>query len=209
MLRTRGYVIDNRWEENIMMQADNWFNLSQLSILNISGTNRNAMNREPFRFIMRDNKNKPLVVYFPIENKLGVGTFRAFVDDLKIKQEVDGVEERITKAIIVVKDGVSPQSTKIKEECDESIEIWTQAELSYCPLDHISEPKYRMLDKEERMEVLKRYHPDTIKALSKFPKESAKNSIIARYFDAKEGDVIEIIRTSFAAGESKVYRVFV
>ena len=70
--------------------------------------------------------------------------------------------------------------------------------------EHELVPKHRVLTKEEREELLKRYgvKPKQLpRILSKDPAVKA--------IDAELGDIIEITRKSPTAGEAKYYRVVV
>ncbi len=71
-------------------------------------------------------------------------------------------------------------------------------------LDHVLVPKARILSQEEVEELLKR-HGVTKDQLPKI----LKSDPVVEELGAKVGDVIEFIRNSPVAGESKYYRVVV
>ncbi len=81
-----------------------------------------------------------------------------------------------------------------KEEVEEGIDIFI----------HEMVPKHRVLSEEEKEEVLKRYNAK----LMDLPRILVSDPVVRR-LGAKPGDVIEIIRKSPTAGESKYYRVVV
>jgi len=81
-----------------------------------------------------------------------------------------------------------------KEEVEEGIDIFI----------HELVPKHRVLSEEEKEEVLKRYNAK----LMDLPRILVSDPVV-RKLGAKPGDVIEIIRKSPTAGESKYYRVVV
>ncbi len=81
-----------------------------------------------------------------------------------------------------------------KEEVEEGIDIFI----------HELVPKHRVLSEEEKEEVLKRYNAK----LMDLPRILVSDPVVRR-LGAKPGDVIEIIRKSPTAGESKYYRVVV
>ncbi len=65
-------------------------------------------------------------------------------------------------------------------------------------------PQHRVLDDEEKKEVLEEYG---IK-LSQLPRIKSKDKAI-KHLDVSTGDVIEVTRKSRTAGETKYYRVVV
>jgi len=65
-------------------------------------------------------------------------------------------------------------------------------------------PKHRILSEEEKEEILKKYNAN----LTDLPRILVSDPVVRR-LGAKPGDVIEITRKSFTAGESKYYRVVV
>jgi len=71
-------------------------------------------------------------------------------------------------------------------------------------LQHEMVPKHRILNEEEKKELLEKYN---IK-IKDLPRISVKDSAVVA-IEGKIKDVIEIIRKSSNAGETKYYRVVV
>lgn len=66
---------------------------------------------------------------------------------------------------------------------------------------HILVPEHVKLSEKEKKELLERYHI----SLKELPKIRKKDPAI-EHLDAKEGDIIKIIRKSPTAGEAVFYR---
>ncbi len=71
-------------------------------------------------------------------------------------------------------------------------------------LDHVLVPRARVLSKEEKEELFKRYGVTE----ENLPKILADDPMV-KALGAKRGDVIEIVRNSPIAGESVYYRVVI
>lgn len=72
---------------------------------------------------------------------------------------------------------------------------------TYDVREHMLVPEHVKLNEKEKKELLEKYHI----SLKELPKIRKKDPSIA-HLDAKEGDVIKIIRKSPTAGEAIFYR---
>ena len=96
-------------------------------------------------------------------------------------------ERDIKHSIIIYKDGVTSSATKIGEKfTDMEIELFSEAELQYNITKHRFQPKFKRLTVEDSTQFKKDYG-------TKFP-VILKSDPIARFFNYKRGDVIQITR---------------
>ena len=71
-------------------------------------------------------------------------------------------------------------------------------------LENYLVPRHRILSEKEKEELLKKYNISPLQ----LPKILTTDPIV-QILGAKEGDIIEIIRKSPTAGETKYYRVVI
>jgi len=83
-------------------------------------------------------------------------------------------------------------------------EIFLEKELMINIVDHVSVPKHYLLSEAELKSVLESYH-----AKRREIPEMLVTDPIARYYNAKVGEMFRIIRPSETAGEAPYYRLVV
>lgn len=83
-------------------------------------------------------------------------------------------------------------------------EIFLEKELMINIIDHIAVPKHILLSEEELKRVLESYH-----AKRREIPEILVTDPVARYYNAKIGDMFRIIRPSETAGEAPYYRLVI
>jgi DNA-directed RNA polymerase I, II, and III subunit RPABC1 len=146
-----------------------------------------------------------IYVFFPNDAKVGVKPIRVY----KTKM----VEDKINKAIVVVKDGVTPfakneivAGSRVNTEnlVPIFIETFTEAELIIDITEHELVPEHELLTASEKKELLDEF---SLKE-TQLPKMTATDPI-SRYYGLKKGDVVKIIRPSETAGKYVTYRIVI
>jgi len=97
-------------------------------------------------------------------------------------------------AIVVVKDGATPQVKRAAVRCN--VEIFLDKELMFNVTKHEIQPKFETMDLEEKKKLLKQY---SIKD-SQLPR-MLKSDPIARYYGLKRRDVIRIMKDKLSTKE--------
>jgi DNA-directed RNA polymerase subunit H (RpoH/RPB5) len=83
-------------------------------------------------------------------------------------------------------------------------EVFFEKDLMIDVMKHKYQPKFKLLTEEEKQQKLKDYNIE-----SKFESKMLSTDPIARYFNAKPGDIFRIKRPSTFSGESFHYRLVV
>lgn len=115
-------------------------------------------------------------------------------------------EENITRAIIVVQQGMTPSAKQALVDMAPKyiLEQFLEAELLINITEHELVPKHVLLTPEEKTELLTRYKLKE----SQLMRIQASDPV-ARYFGLKRGHVVKIIRPSETAGRYISYRLVV
>ena len=83
--------------------------------------------------------------------------------------------------------------------------FWMPSMVNY-PIDHVLQPKFEIVPKEEHADLLKRFYS---KKASQFPMIRYHADMVARCLGLVPGDIVKIIRPSPSAGEYELYRTCV
>uniref|UniRef100_A0A087WVZ9 DNA-directed RNA polymerases I, II, and III subunit RPABC1 n=1 Tax=Homo sapiens TaxID=9606 RepID=A0A087WVZ9_HUMAN len=116
-----------------------------------------------------DDPTDQMFVFFPEEPKVGIKTIKVYCQRMQ--------EENITRALIVVQQGMTPSAKQLV-------------------------PEHVVMTKEEVTELLARYKLRE----NQLPRIQAGDPV-ARYFGIKRGQVVKIIRPSETAGRYITYRL--
>lgn len=115
-------------------------------------------------------------------------------------------DENVTKAILVVQEGITPFAKQALNEMAPryKIEHFRETELLVDITQHTLVPVHRVLTREEKMALLKRYKLKD----SQLPRIQISDPI-SRYYGLSRGQVVKIIRPSETAGRYVTYRVVI
>lgn len=143
-----------------------------------------------------DDPTDQLYVFFPDDPKVGVKTIVAYIKKME--------EEEITRAIIVVSQGMSPSAKKAIADMQPkyTFEPFLDSELMVNITNHFLVPVHQLLNAQEKRELLTRYKLKE----NQLPRIRIDDPI-ARYFGLKRGQVVRIVRTSETAGRYVTYRL--
>lgn len=139
-----------------------------------------------------------MFVFFPDEPKIGIKTVKNYCQRMQ--------EENITRAIIVVQQGMTPSAKQALTDMAPKyiLEQFLESELLINITEHELVPTHIILTSEEKAELLARYKLKE----SQLMRIQASDPV-ARYFGLKRGQVVKIIRPSETAGRYISYRFVV
>eukprot|EP00947_MAST-08B_sp_MAST-8B-sp1_P000403 g403.t1 len=185
MLDNRGYLVS---KSEMEMSADAFqakFNLQ-------------AASRDQFSILVqkKDDPSDQLFVFFPDDAKVGVKPIRQYVERMK--------EQQVTKAIIVVKEGVTPFARSAVNELAPKylMEHFKEGELLVDITEHKLVPKHSVMTEAEKKALLQRYKLKE----SQLPRMQLSDPI-SRYYGLTRGQVMKIVRPSETAGRYVTYRI--
>lgn len=154
---------------------------------------RSALN---FLVQKKDDPNDQLFVFFPEDSTVGVKPIRTYSERM--------VEQNVYKAIIVVKQSITPSAAKVMQALAPKyiLESFIEAELMVNITEHELVPQHVLLSDSEKALLLKRYRlKDT-----QLPRIQITDPV-ARYYGLQRGQVVKIIRASETAGRYVTYRL--
>ncbi|OQS06564.1 DNA-directed RNA polymerase I, II, and III subunit RPABC1 [Thraustotheca clavata] len=142
-----------------------------------------------------DDPSDNLFVFYPDDAKVGVKPIRNYCNRMK--------DENVTKAILIVQDGITPFAKQALNEMAPKFKIdhFKETELLVDITEHTLVPVHKVLTREEKIALLKRYKLKD----SQLPRMQASDPI-ARYYGMTRGQVVKIIRPSETAGRYVTYR---
>ncbi|KAG2766436.1 hypothetical protein JG687_00005361 [Phytophthora cactorum] len=145
-----------------------------------------------------DDPSDNLFVFFPEDTKVGVKPIRNYCNRMK--------DENVTKAILVVQEGITPFARQALNEMAPryKIEHFKETELLVDITEHTLVPVHRVLGRDEKAALLKRYRIRD----SQLPRMQVTDPI-ARYYGMNRGQVVKIIRPSETAGRYVTYRAVI
>lgn len=150
--------------------------------------------------IIRPHKDDPLdqiMVFFPSDARgVGVKTIQGYCEKMK--------DEEVKRAILVVRDGLTPFAKQAVAELsvDYKIETFTEPELLVNVTEHILVPKHQVLTEQEKQALLTKYKVKD----SQLPRMQVTDPV-ARYYGLSKGQVVKIQRPSETAGRYITYRI--
>ncbi|EQC36060.1 DNA-directed RNA polymerase I, II, and III subunit RPABC1 [Saprolegnia diclina VS20] len=142
-----------------------------------------------------DDPSDNLFVFYPDDAKVGVKPIRTYCNRMK--------DENVTKAILIVQDGITPFAKQALNEMAPRYKIdhFKETELLVDITEHTLVPVHKVLTREEKIALLKRYKLKD----SQLPRMQVSDPI-ARYYGMTRGQVVKIIRPSETAGRYVTYR---
>lgn len=143
-----------------------------------------------------DDPSDNLFVFFPEDLKVGVKPIRNYSIRMK--------DENVTKAILVVQEGITPFAKQALNEMAPrfKIEHFKETELLVDITEHSLVPRHEVLTPSQKNALLQRYKLKD----SQLPRMQIADPI-ARYYGLARGQVVKIIRPSETAGRYVTYRI--
>eukprot|EP01108_Squamamoeba_japonica_P007027 TRINITY_DN5842_c0_g1_i1.p2 TRINITY_DN5842_c0_g1~~TRINITY_DN5842_c0_g1_i1.p2 ORF type:complete len:219 (-),score=71.24 TRINITY_DN5842_c0_g1_i1:58-672(-) len=146
----------------------------------------------------RDDPSDRIFVFFPEDEKVGVGPIRDYCERM--------AQEQVARAIIVVQRGITPFAKQGLAEMSHRffIEQFLESELLVNITEHELVPQHVPLSTREKAQLLTRYK---CKA-TQLPRIQVTDPV-ARYYGLPRGTVVKIIRKSETSGRYVSYRLVV
>ena len=167
----------------------------------------------------KDGSNRVAIVVYEsqeIKQSVGNGTYLEKLKERYALQESDETREYVVLYMskpAEIKNAVDDKESSYDKG---ALEAWTKEKLKIqffplqrlvCnPLDHIFQPKFEILPKDEIASLKKQWH---MKGLDDLPKIRFHNDMAARCLGLVPLDVVKITRGSITSGEYVEYRVCV
>jgi len=145
-----------------------------------------------------DDPTDQMFVFFPDDPKIGIKTIKTYCTRMQ--------EENITRAIIVVQQGMTPSAKQSLVDMQPKyiLEQFLESELLINITEHELVPEHVVMTSEEKQELLLRYKLKDNQLM-----RIQQGDPVARYFGLKRGQVVKIIRSSETAGRYISYRLVV
>lgn len=184
MLRKRGYDVsgyleDIDYDTFVELQADNNTSMSV------------------------DKDGEPLYVFFLPETRLNKNMKKSEFEK-SIKSIYKTVPQRTHIIVVVTAIAENLKKTYKKSDLYSHIEIFNYDELQHDITDHVYQPKFELLRNGKPDEIMKRmgYKKDVLSSM-------LVGDPVARFYNARRGDVFKITRTDMRGGVTVAYRVVV
>lgn len=145
-----------------------------------------------------DDPTDQMFVFFPDDPKIGIKTIRTYCKRMQ--------EENITRAIIVVQQGMTPSAKQSLVDMAPKyvLEQFLESELLINLTEHELVPEHVVMTPEEKKELLNKYKLKENQLM-----RIQAGDPVARYYGLKRGQVVKIIRASETAGRYISYRLVV
>jgi len=145
-----------------------------------------------------DDPTDQMFVFFPDDPKVGIKTIKKYCERMQ--------EENISRAIIVVQQGMTPSAKQSLSDMAPRyiLEQFLEAELLINITEHKLVPEHIILSVDEKQELLLRYKLKE----TQLPRIQ-QGDPVARYYGLKRGQVVKIVRPSETAGRYVTYRIVI
>ena len=192
ILKNRGYNVDDYTDFSVT-EVQAMYNNKELDMLLEHSTQKNS-----------NDENKKLYVKYHLTTRLGSSHIYDYVDDLFDIEEVLTSEDDL---IIISKDKTNQTIRDLVEQLfikdKKFVNIYNFHDYLFNVLDHEMQPTFRILSKDEKQEIMKRYN---IVKDKEFP-DISRFDPVSQAIGVRPGQLIEITRSSPTAVKSLYYRI--
>jgi len=192
ILKNRGYNVDDYTDFSVT-EVQAMYNNKELDMLLEHSTQKNS-----------NDENKKLYVKYHLTTRLGSSHIYDYVDDLFDIEEVLTSEDDL---IIISKDKTNQTICDLVEQLfikdKKFVNIYNFHDYLFNVLDHEMQPTFRILSKDEKQEIMKRYN---IVKDKEFP-DISRFDPVSQAIGVRPGQLIEITRSSPTAVKSLYYRI--
>ncbi len=116
------------------------------------------------------------------------------------------IEPGHKKTLLVVREKLSSTNTKTILDGDQDVQVFSLAELQFNISKHSMVPKHVLIPVSEEARIAEILQSLSIKSKHQLP-VILKSDAMARFLNAKSGDIVQIIRASPTSGEHTFYRL--
>jgi DNA-directed RNA polymerase subunit H len=192
ILKDRGYSVDDYTDFSVT-EVQAMYNNKELDMLLEHSTQK-----------ISNGENKKLYVKYHLTTRLGSSHIYDYVDDLFDIEEVLTSEDDL---IIISKDKTNQTICDLVEQLfikdKKFVNIYNFHDYLFNVLDHEMQPTFRILSKDEKQEIMKRYN---IVKDKEFP-DISRFDPVSQAIGVRPGQLIEITRSSPTAVKSLYYRI--
>ncbi len=192
ILKDRGYSVDDYTDFSVT-EVQAMYNNKELDMLLEHSTQKNS-----------NDENKKLYVKYHLTTRLGSSHIYDYVDDLFDIEEVLTSEDDL---IIISKDKTNQTIRDLVEQLfikdKKFVNIYNFHDYLFNVLDHEMQPTFRILNNDEKQEIMKRYN---IVKDKEFP-DVSRFDPVSQAIGVRPGQLIEITRSSPTAVKTLYYRI--
>ena len=192
ILKDRGYSVDDYTDFSVT-EVQAMYNNKELDMLLEHSTEKKS-----------NGENKKLYVKYHLTTRLGSSHIYDYVDDLFDIEEVLTSEDDL---IIISKDKTNQTIRDLVEQLfikdKKFVNIYNFHDYLFNVLDHEMQPTFRILNNDEKQEIMKRYN---IVKDKEFP-DISRFDPVSQAIGVRPGQLIEITRSSPTAVKSLYYRI--
>ncbi len=192
ILKDRGYSVDDYTDFSVT-EVQAMYNNKELDMLLEHSTEKKS-----------NGENKKLYVKYHLTTRLGSSHIYDYVDDLFDIEEVLTSEDDL---IIISKDKTNQTICDLVEQLfikdKKFVNIYNFHDYLFNVLDHEMQPTFRILNNDEKQEIMKRYN---IVKDKEFP-DISRFDPVSQAIGVRPGQLIEITRSSPTAVKSLYYRI--
>lgn len=147
----------------------------------------------------------PLDKEYDKYNEINIIMFNQKISAATHSSEIgDYLYKNANKYKIIIADSIASRARQTIQNSFQNIEVFTRDELMFNLIDHVYVPKHELLSNEEAEKVINEYG-----AQKKMLPRIFASDPVARYYNAKVGQVFRIIRPSELSGYSNYYRLVI
>ena len=192
ILKDRGYSVDDYTDFSVT-EVQAMYNNKELDMLLEHSTQK-----------ISNGENKKLYVKYHLTTRLGSSHIYDYVDDLFDIEEVLTSEDDL---IIISKDKTNQTIRDLVEQLfikdKKFVNIYNFHDYLFNVLDHEMQPTFRILNNDEKQEIMKRYN---IVKDKEFP-DVSRFDPVSQAIGVRPGQLIEITRSSPTAVKTLYYRI--
>ena len=192
ILKDRGYSVDDYTDFSVT-EVQAMYNNKELDMLLEHSTEKKS-----------NGENKKLYVKYHLTTRLGSSHIYDYVDDLFDIEEVLTSEDDL---IIISKDKTNQTIRDLVEQLfikdKKFVNIYNFHDYLFNVLDHEMQPTFRILNNDEKQEIMKRYN---IVKDKEFP-DISRFDPVSQAIGVRPGQLIEITRSSPTAVKTLYYRI--
>ncbi|KAJ2752846.1 DNA-directed RNA polymerases II 24 kDa polypeptide (RNA polymerase II subunit 5) [Coemansia aciculifera] len=144
----------------------------------------------------KDDPTSQMFVFFPDHKSVGITPIKEYISKM--------AKESVSSAIIVYRHTLTSMASKLMSEFSGKyrMEKFNEADLLVNITEHELVPQHKVLNDEQKKEILKRYRLKE----TQLPRIQQEDPV-ARYYGMCRGQVVQIIRPSETAGRYVTYRM--
>jgi DNA-directed RNA polymerase subunit H (RpoH/RPB5) len=200
--KSRSIILDIMKKRGYNVEDYEGFSVSEVHSMNDNG--------QLDMFLESDTSSKKIYIKYHLETRLSDKHVYEYLEDLFGEDDDDDEDKTLKNRdefIIVSKDKINASTQnlvdKIFKTDDKYINVYNVHDYLFNILDHEMVPNHRILNSEEKKEIINRYN---VTKDSEFP-EISRFDPVAKVIGIRPGELCEITRSSPMAVKTLYYRL--